>query len=141
MTREEVSAVLDQRRDAWARRDWTAMGDLYSETAKVDSPLAGNVSGRDAIVRASEAFFNAFPDAKVTEEPPAIDGDRASIVAEVVGTHVGEILGLAPTGRPFRIPMAFILVLQEGKIVSERRIYDFTGLLVQIGVLKAKPVG
>jgi steroid delta-isomerase-like uncharacterized protein len=141
MTREEVSALLAVRRDAWARRDWAAFGDLYSEEAKVDSPFAGNVSGREAIVRASEAFFHAFPDAQINEEPPAIDGDRASIVAEVVGTHVGEILGLAPTGRAFRIPMAFILMLQDGKIVYERRIYDFTGLLVQIGVLKAKPVG
>jgi hypothetical protein len=26
------------------------------------------------------------------------------------------------------------------EIVRERRIYDFTGVLVQIGVLKAKPV-
>jgi len=141
MTREEVSAVLAQRGDAWARRDWAAMGDLYSETARVDSPFAGNVSGREAIVRASEAFFNAFPDAEINEDSPTIDGDRAAIVAEMVGTHEGEILGLAPTGRPFRIPMAFILMLQDGKIVYERRIYDFTGLLVQIGVLKAKPVG
>jgi hypothetical protein len=29
--------------------------------------------------------------------------------------------------------------LENGKIVRERRIFDFTGLLVQIGVLKAKP--
>ena len=141
MTREEVSALLVERHETWVRHDWTAFGNLYSETAKLESPFAGNVSGREAIMRASEAFFTAFPDAKITEDPPAIDGDRASIVAEVVGTHVGEILGLAPTGRAFRIPMAFILVLQEGKIVYERRIYDFTGLLVQIGVLKAKPVG
>jgi predicted ester cyclase len=139
MTREEVSALLVRRREAFLRRDWTAFGAIYSETAKLDSPLAGAVSGRDAIVRASEAFFGAFPDAVITEDTPAIDGDRASIVAEVVGTHVGEILGLAPTGRAFRIPMAFIIELRDRQIIYERRIYDFTGLLVQIGVLKAKP--
>jgi hypothetical protein len=27
----------------------------------------------------------------------------------------------------------------DGAVVHERRIYDFTGMLVQIGVLKAKP--
>ena len=27
----------------------------------------------------------------------------------------------------------------SGKIVRERRIYDFTGLLMQVGVLKGKP--
>ncbi len=30
--------------------------------------------------------------------------------------------------------------LKDRKIVRERRVYDFTGLLVQIGLLKAKPV-
>jgi hypothetical protein len=29
--------------------------------------------------------------------------------------------------------------LRAGKIVHERRIYDFTGLLIQVGLLKTKP--
>ena len=31
------------------------------------------------------------------------------------------------------------IVLRDGHIVHERRIYDFTGILVQVGLLKAKP--
>ena len=34
----------------------------------------------------------------------------------------------------------FLYELRDRHIVRERRIYDFTRLLVQIGVLKAKPV-
>ncbi len=141
MTRDEVLAVLARRQDAMAlgHRDTTALGELYADDAGVESPLAGKVTGRDAIVRATEAFFSAFPGAVVTEEAPIIDGDRAAIVAEVTGTHVGELLGLAPTGRAFRFPVSFVLVLRDHQIVHERRFYDFTGLLVQIGVLKAKP--
>ena len=30
-------------------------------------------------------------------------------------------------------------LVRDGEIVYERRIYDFTGLLLQIGVLRAKP--
>ena len=37
--------------------------------------------------------------------------------------------------------MVFLFEFQDGRIVRERRIYDFTGLLVQIGVLSAKPTG
>jgi hypothetical protein len=33
----------------------------------------------------------------------------------------------------------FFYELKHGRIVRERRIYDFTGMLVQIGILKAKP--
>jgi hypothetical protein len=29
--------------------------------------------------------------------------------------------------------------MQDGFIARERRIYDFTGLLVQVGAIKAKP--
>jgi len=31
-------------------------------------------------------------------------------------------------------------MVTDRQIAHERRIYDFTGLLIQIGVLKAKPV-
>jgi hypothetical protein len=37
------------------------------------------------------------------------------------------------------MPAVFFYQLEHGKIVRERRVYDFTGLLLQIGVLKAKP--
>jgi hypothetical protein len=32
-----------------------------------------------------------------------------------------------------------VFTFRDGLIIEERRIYDFTGLLVQVGVLKAKP--
>ena len=48
-------------------------------------------------------------------------------------------MGLAPTGKPFRIPIVYLFTFDDRFIVHERRIYDFTGMLVQIGVLKAKP--
>jgi hypothetical protein len=35
--------------------------------------------------------------------------------------------------------MAIIYLLKDGLIVRERRVYDFTGLLVQVGAIKAKP--
>ena len=48
-------------------------------------------------------------------------------------------MGVPATRKPFRLPIVFLCTLEDGLIVHERRIYDFTGLLVQIGVLKAKP--
>ena len=36
--------------------------------------------------------------------------------------------------------MAYMFTLRDGLIVHERRVYDFTGMLIQIGLLKAKPV-
>jgi hypothetical protein len=47
---------------------------------------------------------------------------------------------LPPTGKGFRIPAVFVYVLRGEKISQFRSVYDFTGVLVQIGMLKAKPV-
>jgi hypothetical protein len=37
------------------------------------------------------------------------------------------------------MPMVFFFIVKDGKIQQERRVYDFTGLMIQLGVLKAKP--
>jgi hypothetical protein len=46
---------------------------------------------------------------------------------------------MVPSGKPVVIPIVYFSKIANGEIVYERRIYDFTGMLVQIGVLKARP--
>jgi predicted ester cyclase len=58
----------------------------------------------------------------------------------MVGTHAGEFFGLPAAGRHVEVEVAQVMTIADGLIVTERRIYDFTGLLVQTGVLRAKPV-
>ena len=58
----------------------------------------------------------------------------------VTGTDTGGFMGLPATGKPFRLPIVILYTVADGLIVHERRIYDFTGMLVQVGILKAKPV-
>jgi hypothetical protein len=48
-------------------------------------------------------------------------------------------MGLPPTDKPFHLPVIILCTVNDEHIAHERRVYDFTGLLVQIGVLKAKP--
>ena len=139
MTREEITALLDRRAAAFQRHDVMELASLHASTGIVESPMAGgSVTGRTAIAQLYEALFKAFPDATVTTEEIVIDGDRAAQVGTLAGTDDGGFLGLPATGKPFRVPLLVLVTVRDQQIVSERRIYDFTGLLVQIGVLKAK---
>ena len=47
---------------------------------------------------------------------------------------------MPPTGRFFDFPCVLLFDIENGLIARERRIYDFTGLAVQVGAIKAKPV-
>jgi len=139
MTRDEIVAFFARRQAAVDRRDTDALAALHAEDGVVESQMAGTVSGRTAIAEVYQAWFKAFPDVVMTADDLIIDGDRAVLVNTVVGTDTGGFMGLPATGRPFRLSIIFIYALKDGAIQHERRIYDFTGLLVQIGVLKARP--
>jgi len=139
MTRQDVVDLIARWQQAASRRDVQAYAELYSEQAAIESPMAGLASGRNGVIKAFTAFFSAFPGATIAWEDPIVDGTRVSVAAFMSGTDSGGVMGLAPTGKAFRIPIVFLLEFENGLIVRDRRIYDFTGLLVQVGVLRAKP--
>ena len=61
------------------------------------------------------------------------------VLATVTGTDAGGFMGLPPSGKRFKMSACLAGRVANGQIVHERRIYDFTGLLIQIGMLKARP--
>ncbi len=140
MTRDDVLDLILRWQSAGAARDVATYAACYAETAQIHSPMAGAVTGREGAVKVFTAFFAAFPDGVFVWEEPLIDGLRVVAVAGVSGTSVGEFMGLPPSGKAFRSTFVFLLDVHDGLIVRDRRNYDFTGLLVQVGVLKAKPV-
>lgn len=139
MTRDQILDLIARWQAAYARRDLATFSAAYAERAVMESPLAGSVSGRDAVKKTNLALLSAFPDSQFTYEPAIVDADHAAIVATVEGTHVGTFLGIEPTGRPFKFSLVFLLDFKDGKIVRDRRVYDFTGFLVQLGVMRARP--
>jgi steroid delta-isomerase-like uncharacterized protein len=142
MTRQDVEEVFARRQEALERRDAAMLALLHSEDGVLESPTAGGiVSGRRAIEDVYRAWFTAFPDAAfIVDEPLLIDGNRVAQRLTLTGTDTGSFLGLPPTGKAFRMPIVALCAMADHQIAHERRIYDFTGLLIQIGVLKAKPV-
>jgi steroid delta-isomerase-like uncharacterized protein len=139
MTREDVLGLLARWQEAVGRGDLDDFSSLYAEQTSIESPMIGATSGRDGAISVFRAFFSAFPDASFVWETPVVDGLLVAAPAMLSGTDAGGFMGLAPSGKGFRIPIVFLLEVDDGLITRDRRIYDFTGLLIQIGVLKAKP--
>jgi steroid delta-isomerase-like uncharacterized protein len=139
MTRDETQQFFNRRLDAWKRRDVDALTLDHAEGCVLESPMAGEVRGRAAIESIYRGLFASFPDFTIESTELIVEGSRMVQAGTVSGTNTGGFMGLPPTGKQFKFPIVAILTLEDGLIVHERRIYDFTGLLTQIGVLKAKP--
>jgi steroid delta-isomerase-like uncharacterized protein len=138
-TREDIVHLLARRHEAWASRDLALIAEQHADTCVMDSHLEGPVTGRAAIRHVYDVWFAAFPDSSQAPERMLIDDDHVAELAMHSGTDTGGFLGLPPTGKPFRLPIVWLYTVRDGRFVYVRPIYDFTGMLVQIGVLKAKP--
>ncbi len=140
MTRDAIAALIAQRTDALNRHDVAALCDLYAVDCTVHSPMAaGTVKGRQAIRKVYEALFDAFADISYEVERIVIEGNRVAVSGTLRGTSTGGFMGLPASGKAFTVPIVTVGLVAEGVITEERRVYDFTGLLVQAGVLRARP--
>ena len=95
----------------------------------------------DAVDRyLSPHFVNhdpTFPDWHSDLEELIAEGDKVVERFTASGTHQGEIMGIAPTGRTVTLPGINIFRLQDGKIVERWGKLDMLGFMRQLGALPA----
>lgn len=140
MTRKELQGIAERYVETWKRRDPAAIAQYHASNAVAESPMYATLSGRKAIEDASRAFFASFPDATLEIDAILVDPPRVAIFTTVNATHVNEFFGMPGTNRHIEFRNAQLLDIDaQGLIAHERRIYDFTGLLVQLGVLRTRP--
>jgi steroid delta-isomerase-like uncharacterized protein len=141
MTREELTTFAARRHEAWNRRDVVALAAGHGADGTVTSPMFGTVHGRAAIETSYRNLFAIFADWEYVADDLVVEGDTAVEMFTARATHSHEFLGIPGTGRRFQIRGVLLFRFAGGLIAHEERIYDFSGMLIQIGVLKAKPGG
>jgi steroid delta-isomerase-like uncharacterized protein len=141
MTRDEAAVLFAARDAIWRRGDIQALASLHADNGIIISPLFGVIKGLPAIEKSYREIFKIFNDLTLSTEEIVADGDRVAQFFKSTATHTSEVFGIPATGRTFEITGVLIFYFQDGKIIKERRLYDFTGMLVQLGLLKARLKG
>jgi len=72
---------------------------------------------------------------RVTAEYQTAEGEKVVNRYTGRGTHRGEFLGVAPTGRRVELAGVTIFRLRRGKLIGGWDFYDGLGLLRQLGAL------
>jgi len=99
-----------------------------------DMALGERVQGHPAAAAYYQRWWNGFPDLTWVPQRRAFTED--GVVSELVvrGTHRGDYLGIAPTGKTIEVPVAIFVSFAAGRMASERLYYDLATLLRQLGV-------
>ena len=141
MTRDQIVALFARRGRAWQERDAATLAADHADEAVAQSPMQGQLIGRERIGSVYSSWFEAFPDLSFTSRELLIDGHRVAEVYAVTGTQQAPFGGVPATGRRIEFKGVWLYTLSpDGKIVADERLYDVTNVLVQLGVLRAKPV-
>lgn len=139
MTANQIREFFTLQDAHWRSRNPDALAAGHAPDGTLVSPIFRTVSGARDITASYARLFEIFPDWDLKSEDLLIEGDRVAQPSTVTATHRGEFMGLAGTGKAFTIQGVRLFTMRDGLIAHERRYYDFTGLLMQLGVLKGKP--
>ena len=109
--------------------------DAYIELMAPDCAIHTNIG---IITREQEEkgdFFKSFPDATNTIDEIVGEGYTVAFQVTYRGTHKGEFLGIAPTGKRIKMTNTAIYRIVDGKVVGGQATLDMFGLFQQIGAI------
>ena len=78
---------------------------------------------------------DAFPDLQFTAEDMIAEGDKVAARYTMRGTHQGEFLGVAPTGKQIEVTGIDIVRFEGGKMVEHWANSDELGMMQQLGLV------
>ena len=122
--------------EAWNNRDFDLMRDLMHRDYTYTGGDGQEQKGPEAGLAMSRLTASAFPDGRINVVNIKELGD--TVLAEFIGrgTHRGDLMGIAPTGRLVSIPVCEVFELRDGKIYRERQYMDMATMMTQLGVTR-----
>lgn len=97
------------------------------------NPFPGQQPGIAGFVAALRAFHIAFPDLNARATHYVAEGDKVVGRFEVQGTHLGDFMGLAATGKPVHYEEIAIVRFAGSRIVEHWAVADALAIMQQLG--------
>jgi steroid delta-isomerase-like uncharacterized protein len=141
-SRAEIDAALRARREAVVREHMESENhhDFDTTIATFSHPryeiiATGDVyDGEQHVRRYYAETRTAFPDQRNELISLHHTDDGVVVEFDLLGTHLGPLRALPPTGRAFRCRMTAFFIFDRDRIVCERVYFDQATILRQLGL-------
>ena len=111
--------------------------EVFTSTAEYRQPGSQPIHGAKEIAQWITAVHKAFPDFHMALTRTMTDANQFVHCWTCTGTHRGEFMGAAPTGKRVEVHGVTIGHITHGRINEAVVHYDRLGFLEQIGVVPA----
>lgn len=101
------------------------------------SPFGPLTPDRDGVFALFGMLFAAFPDLRAEIHDQIEEGDKVVTRKTFHGTHDGEFMGIAPTGRAVSWDVIDIVRVRQGEMVEHWNVVDAMALMQQLGAIPA----
>jgi len=101
--------------------------------------VPGGPHRREAVKRQLATYRSGFPDLRVHVEAWLGEGGSGAVRTVTEGTHTGEFMGHAPTGRRFRVGGMDLFHTRQGRLAEHWGVFDTLGMLIQLGLYRPVP--
>jgi predicted ester cyclase len=99
-----------------------------------DIPLApGQGPGPEGVKPIIRSLSDAFPDVRIVIHDMVQTPGQIAVRAEITGTHLGELFGIAATGKQASFRLHEFHALENGRVVTTWHMEDWFGLFLQLG--------
>ena len=89
--------------EVWNNQNLAAIDELYAPNAIEHRDLPPFDLDRESAKQYTAPLFSAFPDVHVTIEDMVAEGNTVVTRWTARGTHLGELMGIAPTGKTIAV--------------------------------------
>lgn len=120
---------------AWNSHDPGAITALHApESTVTDVGIGPPARGSDDIRARAQMFIDGIGDLRVSVGVTVGIPEFVAYEWHVTGSHAGDLLGVASTGRLIDVPGATVFELDgDGMIIAERLYWNVATLMEQIG--------
>ena len=138
MTGQDAIGVARQSIEHFNEGNWDGYRATLAPNAVYDELGTGRrIQGPDEIIRVSQAWKQAFPDARGTITSTIASGDTVALEITWEGTQTGPLqapTGTIPaSGRRVRLPAVQVVKVEGGRARETRHYFNLLALLQQIG--------
>ena len=114
--------------------DELVTADYTSHDPSEPPELPGGPEGLKLVIQGYKA---AFPDLQITIDQMIAEGDYVAARWTATGTHQGELMGIAATGKQATVTGLELHRFENGRVAESWINWDTLGLLQQIGAIPA----